>query len=86
METYGRWGKDCLTLIRALTRYKAKNFPVYLQRSIECSCYSRWWNLLSISVQRIIYESVIRENGSDLLDAAQTLSTPPVEELMNYAR
>ena len=85
-ETYGRWSKQSLTLIRDLARYKASNAPEYLQKSLEHACSSRWWNLLAVSVQKIVCESILRPNGSDLLEAAATLRSPALEDILDGCR
>ena len=85
-ETYGRWSKHCLTLVRQLVRHKARNVPEHLQKSIEVAYYTRWWNLLSVSAQKIICDSVLRPSGSDLFEAAASLNQVPLDELLDFQR
>ncbi len=56
--------------------------PEYLQNSIQAASYARWWNLLRVTVQRLIGEGILRDSGHDLFIAAESLRLPPVEELM----
>ena len=62
-ETYGRWGDHCITLVRQLARFKAKNYPEYLQASVVNKSLSRWWGMLAISLQRIVIDSIISLTG-----------------------
>jgi len=83
VETYGRWSSHCQTLVRHLAQYKASNCPEYMQRSIQTACFARWWNLLSVQVQAIVGESVLRMNGSDLMEGAESSRQPPLIDLMD---
>ena len=51
VETYGRWNKDSLQLIRQLARAKAENVPEVLRKSVESAYSNRWWSLFSIALQ-----------------------------------
>ena len=84
VETYGRWGDHCLTLIRQLARYKSRNSPAYLQNSIQQACFARWWTLLSVSVQRILVDSITRIEGSDLHAGAAEIGEVPMEDLLDF--
>ena len=86
VETYGRWSSHCLTLVRQLARYKSKHSPPYLQKSIECACYTRWWNILAVSVQKIICETLVRPCGTDLVEAADNVRSVTVEDLLDFVR
>ena len=84
-ETYGRWSKQCITLVRQLAKYRAKNMPEYLQRSIEAASFARWWNLLSVTMQRIVCEAILRPSGGDLHEAADSLQDPNLTDLLDLA-
>ena len=86
VETYGRWSKHCLTLMRHLAKYKSRQVPVYLQRSTECAYFTRWWNLLSVTVQTIVATSIIRPSGTDVVDAADHLHVLSVGEIFDLHR
>ena len=85
-ETYGRWSDHCLTLVKQLAKFKSRNSPQYLQQSLQQSCYARWWSLLACTVQVIVAESILRPQGSDLLEAANTVLTPTVQDLLDLHR
>ena len=51
-ETYGRWHPSCLILVRQLARNTGRNMPDYLQKSVQITYYTRWWNLLSVTLQK----------------------------------
>jgi len=82
VETYGRWGKHCLDLVRCLAKFKGRNVPDYLAKGIQQAYSARWWNLLSVQVQRIVSETIIRQEGSDLLGAEPSSHGPPVESVL----
>ena len=86
VETYGRWSEHSLTLMRHLAKYKSKQMPPYLQRNIECAYFTRWWNLLSVTVQNIIGISIVRPCGTDLIGAADHLDMLPAEEVSDLYR
>ena len=72
--------------MRQLARYKSHNTPEYMQQSVQGASASRWWSLLSVAVQTIIAESILRPNGSDLLEGGNTLICPPLEDLVDLNR
>jgi len=82
VETYGRWSAHCQVLMRHLAKYKSQNMPDYLQRTVQTACFARWWNLLSVTVQRIVCDSILRDSGHDLHLGAEISHVPPVEELL----
>ena len=82
-ETYGRWSNHCLVLVRQLARWRSRNVPEYLQRSTEIAYYTRWWNLLSVTVLRILADSILRPSGSDLFQAASSLSDPSLIDVID---
>ena len=86
VETYGRWSSQCLVLIRHLARSRSRNAPEYLQKAFQHAFFARSWTLLSVCVQQIVGESVVRLSGADLLDAADSLTSPPVEDLFDFHR
>ena len=85
-EIYGRWSEHCLTLVRQLAKHKSCNYHQYLQASIEQACHARWWNLLSVTVQKLVSISILREHGHDLFEGAACVHAIPVEELLDFAR
>ena len=85
-ETYGRWSKHSLTLVRHLCKYKSRNFPGYLQKAVEQASFARWWNLPSINVQKIVADSILRDRGSDLFEAGTSLVQVPLEDLLDLIR
>ena len=60
--------------------------PPYLQRNIECAYFTRWWNLLSATVQNIIGISIVRPCGTDLIGPADHLDMLPAEEVLDLHR
>ena len=86
VETYGRWSSQCTVLIRQLARYKSANAPAFLQKAVQHAFFARAWTLLSVCVQQIVCESILRPSGADLLDAADSLHCLTVEDLFDFHR
>ena len=86
VETYGRWSSQCQVLIRNLARSKSANAPAYLQKAVQHAFFARAWTLLSVCVQQIVCESIVRDSGADLLDAAESLSRLTFEDLLDFHR
>ena len=59
-ELEGRLSPDALTILRKLSAAKARQAPELLQRSVQFAWHSRWLNLLSITVQVAVAESLLR--------------------------
>ena len=85
VETYGRWGPHCLTLVRQLARNKASTYSAALRRPAEAAHTTRWWSLLSVAAQRQVAETSLREAGADLLPAGSA-PAPPLDELLDCYR
>jgi len=83
IETYGRHCNQSLVLMRQLARSKSNSYPEHLQKSVEIAYFKRWWGLLSIGVQRIIGDSILRLRGSDLFEAADYAGAPVLERLLD---
>ena len=83
IETYGRHCNHSSVLMRQLARSKASNYPQHLQKSMEIAYFKRWWGLLSIGVQRIIGDSILRLRGSDLFEAADYVGDPAFDLLID---
>ena len=66
VEVYGRWSDQSLILVRQLARFKARNSPEILRKSVEVGYYKRWWSLLSVAVQKMVLTSILRPTGTDL--------------------
>ena len=86
VETYGRWGSQCIVLIRQLARYKSANAPAFLTKAVQHAFFARAWTLLSVCVQQIVCESVLRGSGTDLFDATDSLNSLAVEDLSDFHR
>ena len=71
-------------MLRQLARFKAKNYPEYLQASVVNKSLSRWWGMLAISLQRIVIDSIIRLQGADLHAAADSMTALPLEDLLDF--
>ena len=47
VETYGRWGQDCIKLVRQLAASKASQYPAILEKSISMQDVQSALDLLS---------------------------------------
>ena len=86
VETYGRWHKHCLVLVRQLARNKARNASELLAKPMELAYYRRWWSLLSVAVQRVVTEGILRPAGADLLEACSTIGDICAADVLDFNR
>ena len=87
VETYGRWGKDCLRLVKELARAKASFSPEILRVSVQQAYGRRWWALLSVCVQKFVSDSILQEQGADLTDAiAHTMPPLPLADVFDFCK
>ena len=73
VEVFGRWGSDCLSLIRATARDAVSGLPRRVRLSTQTRLLRRWWGLLGLANQRAIAVQV-SEGAS--VDLQGTLSEP----------
>ena len=66
-EVYGQWCEDAVSLIRQFAKLKSREVHPILQKSAEYAWSNRWWDIVGIGIQRGIAESLLCENGTDLL-------------------
>ena len=66
-EVYGRWSDDALELLRELVALKAAQAQPLLRGAAAAAWTTRWWNLLSVGVQRACSETLLCSGGADLL-------------------
>ena len=71
VEVFGRWGQECLQLVRAMGREYSAGLPVRVRRATHFRCLRRWWGLLGVGVQRAVAHSVQQGIGSDLAQGFQ---------------
>ena len=83
IETYGRWGDHSITLIRQFVRYRSRNSPDYVRASVEQCSNNRWWGLLSVAVQCIVAEGILRLQGADLHAAGDSVEQLILEDLLH---
>ena len=83
VETYGRWGDHSITLVRQLARYRSRNSPDYVRASVEQCSNNRWWGLLSVAVQCIVAEGILRLQGADLHAAGDSVEQLILEDLLH---
>ena len=76
-EVYGRWGNEAHDLVKDLTVKKAADAPRVLRQSARIAWLTRWWNVVSVGVQRAIGESLFCPNGPDLIGASPLADSPP---------
>ena len=84
IEVYGRWNDHCLVLIRQFARYKARNSPECLRKSVEVGYYKRRWSLLSVSVQKMVSNGILQPSGADLQEAADYIQEPFLADVSDF--
>ena len=58
-EVGGRWGSECLEIVRLLAKCKARDEPDCLRRSVELGKSARWWAMLSVTAQSVFAASLL---------------------------
>ena len=58
-EVGGRWGDECLLLVRLLAKCKARDSPECLAKSHEQGLLSKWWGMLSVTAQSCFAASLL---------------------------
>ena len=86
VETYARWGRHALRLVRALARLRAQNAPAILRVSVQCAYASRWWAILSAGMQRAIVETITFDAGGDLISSEETFIPSNLIDLLDMNR
>ena len=86
VEPYGRWGRDCLRLVRELSAHKGSQHPEILRISVAQVYSRRWWGILSAAVQKSIAASISRLSGHELTEADDSSAPPSVLEVLDCHR
>ena len=60
-EVGGRWGEECLDIVKLLAKCRVQSVPKVLRRSLEYSYTVRWWSMLSVAVHSAISASLMDE-------------------------
>ena len=68
VETYGRWGRDSLNLVRSAARECVAGLPRRVRLGTQTRLLRRWWGLLGLAVQRAVAQTVLRSGGADLVE------------------
>ena len=67
-EVFGRWSQQCIKLVPALAREKARGLHPRIRRGHALSLQHRWWGLLGMSLQRVVAHIVLHADaGADLI-------------------
>ena len=69
VETFGRWGEDCLRILLALAAQRAEGLPALVRTGVAMRLLTRWWGLLAVGVQRAVATAALRDVGHDLVGA-----------------
>ena len=75
VETYGRWGADCLRIVKAMAKERARGLPARVRRGTHLKLLHRWWSVLGMAAQRMVVQAVVRTQGADLV--REGLELPP---------
>ena len=66
-EVYGRWSNDALQLVRELVTLKAAQAQPLLRGAAAAAWSTRWWNVLSVGLQRATSKALLCCSSADLL-------------------
>ena len=58
-EVGGRWGEECIEVVRLLAKCKARSAPECLGKSVEYAYLARWWAMLSVTSQATLSASLV---------------------------
>ena len=86
VETFGRWGKDSIELIKQLARAKTNNLPDVLKHATQAAYHSRWWSLLSVGLQKYMSDSIMTWRGADLRQTAEDFDVPDIVDVLDLHR
>jgi len=75
VETYGRWGADCLRTVKAMAKERTRGLPRRVRRGTELKLLHRWWSILGMATQRMVVQAIARTSGADLV--REGLEHPP---------
>ena len=66
-EVFGRWGAQCVQLVPALAKERARGVHVRLRRGTAILLLRRWWGIRGIGLQRSVAHVICHDNGTDLV-------------------
>ena len=66
VETFGRWGSDCIQLVPLLAREHSRGLHPRIRRGCMLGFQRRWWGILGIALQTSVAEMILRDDGADL--------------------
>ena len=78
-ETYGRWGKQAITLVPALARERCRALPGAIRRGTALGLLHRWWGILGIVLQRSVANQILQPYSD--LPVSPLEPTCPLDEL-----
>ena len=82
-EVYGRWCEDTVSLIRQFAKLKSRESHPILQKSAEYAWSNRWWGIVGVGIQRAIAETLLCENGADLLSGDHDPNKAALAEVLS---
>ena len=65
VEVYGRWGRQCISLVPALARERCRGLPSTIRRGTALGLLHRWWGMLGMAVQRSVAD-LVHQTYNDL--------------------
>ena len=63
VEVYGRWSAQCIELVPALARERARGSHPRVRKGMALGLQHRWWGLLGIALQRCAGHSVLNHSA-----------------------
>ena len=75
-EVYGRWSADAHDLVQEIVALKAAQAQPLLRGAAAAAWITRWWNVLSVGLQRAASEALLYCSSTDLLPRTTTGEEP----------
>ena len=81
-EVFGRWSRQCVELVPALARERARGMHPRIRRGTALSLQHRWWGVLGVALQKAVAHLVLNQtSGADLIHT-QLEPIPPLAEVV----
>ena len=82
-EVYGRWSTDAHDLVQELVTLKAAQAQPLLRGAAAAAWSTRWWNVLSVGLQRATSEALLCCSSADLLPRTTPGDEPYLGDLLD---
>ena len=82
-EVYGRWSTDAHDLVQELVTLKASQAQPLLRGAAAAAWSTRWWNVLSVGLQRATSDALLCCSSADLLPRTTPGDEPHLDDVLD---